>query len=96
MLWPRTPLKRSEDLARMCELAPGHERRNELRQNVPGRRRRLGAVERIGVRNTLPDAADAFPLDGDQEKGPFVDSSEARFEKTDEREAQETKLDALD
>jgi hypothetical protein len=78
------------------EVAPEQHGRNEIRDDVPGRPRGLGAVERVFVGDALADPADAFTLDPDQHERPVVDPAEARLEEPHQRKSQEPQLDPLD
>jgi hypothetical protein len=86
----------ADDLARMRELTAEHQRRNELRDDMPGRGRRFSAVERIRVGDTFPNADRAVVFDRDQHEGAFVNAAEAGLEEADQREAEPPQLDSVD
>ena len=88
--------ERREDIAGMREVVAEHERRDEVRDDVPGGPCGLGAVERVGVRHALAEPDGAVLLDRDDHERAIVDPAEAGFEEANERQPQHPQLDPLD
>ena len=80
----------------MIELASQNDRRDELCNDVPRRARRLGAVVRIRVGNALADSDRPTVFDGDEDELAIDGPPEARLEVSNERQVQQTQLDAFD
>ena len=94
--WPRTRAHRREHLARVRELDAKHQRREELRDDVPRRLDRLRAVVRVVVGDALAPGRHALAVEPDQQERPVVDAAEAGLEEPDERQAEHAKLEAFD
>ncbi len=88
--------QRPEDLAGVREGAPEHQRRDEVRDDVPRGARRFRAVVRVRVGNALAESAGAVVIYPDEHERAIDDAPEARLEETDQRKTQETQLDPLD
>ena len=67
-----------------------------LRQDVPRRRCRFGAVERIGVRDALAPPGRASLVHGDQHELSCGHAAEARLERPHERQAQHGEVNGAD
>src|SRR6185436_6125996 len=85
-----------EDLARVRELAAEHRRSDESGDHVPRRRRRLRAVERMGVGDAFTPAGGSAAVGGHEDELAFGNAAEARLEEADERQADEAQFDAVD
>ena len=80
----------------MRELDADHARRDELRDDVPRRVVRLGAVVRIAIGDAFTVSGHAVAVDADDEEMFVVDAAEAGFEKVDERKRHQTQFQPID
>ena len=88
--------QRGKHVAGMRELRPDDARRDELRDDVPRRLVRLGAVVRILLRDALAVSARAALVGADDDEMFVVDAAETRLEEADERELHERELQTFD
>src|SRR3989454_2070029 len=89
-------LERGEDLTRVREGGAEHARRDEVRDDVPRGLVRLGAVVRILLGDALAVAGCTAAVDAHEDEVFVVDAAEAGLEEMDERELQQTQLQAFD
>ena len=88
--------QRRKYLSRVIEVDAEHARRDELRDDVPRRLVRFGAVVRILLGDAFTERGHAAPVQPYEDEVLVVRAAEAGFEKVHERELEQTQLEPID
>ena len=96
MLWPRIAFSAGNTSRGCANVDAEHARRDEVRDDVPGRLVRLGAVVRILLGDALAVRRHAVALDAHEDEMFVVDAAEAGLEEVDERKLEQAQLQAFD